>query len=109
MKYNKKTSTIGDHSFATANKTEIDKLKKRIDKLSMITEGLWLIVRDELKLSDEKLKEKIKNDLVDDSLEGSIYSKAAKACKNCGNPLQADKSVCIYCGKEAGDDVFRHF
>lgn len=107
MKFNKK-STIGNSAFDSANKTEIDKLKKKVDKLSMITEGLWLIIRDELKLSDDKLKEKIKKELIDDNLEGSIYSKAAKACKHCSNPLQEGKSLCIYCGKEAGEDVFRH-
>lgn len=89
--------------------TEARHLKYKFEKLMLVTEALWEIVKDHTKGTDEELKEKIKQiDLKDGKLDGKVAEGPAEKCKKCGQIMQKNKTICIYCGAEnKNDDVFK--
>lgn len=89
--------------------TEITFLKQKVEKLMMITEALWLIVKETNNLTDEELKEKILQvDLKDGKLDGRVAANAEETdyCPKCGQVLQKNKYVCIYCGAKIDNPDF---
>lgn len=77
-------------------------LKQKVEKLMLITEAMWLILKETTKCTDEELKEKMRQlDLKDDKLE----VKASK-CPKCGKILQKNMPSCIYCGTQNEQEVF---
>jgi ribosomal protein L32 len=89
--------------------TEVRYLKYKYEKLILVTEALWEIVKEHTKCTDEELKEKIKQiDMKDGKLDGKVAEPPPKKCKKCGQTMQNNRTVCIYCGTEnKNDDVFK--
>ncbi len=91
--------------------TEIAFLKQKVEKLMMISEALWLFLKETNNLTDEDLKEKIiEIDLKDGQLDGKVSAnaEAPDICTVCGQVLQKNKYVCIYCGAEINNsNVFK--
>ena len=86
-------------------------MRQDIEKLYMLVEALWLIVRETSGLEDEDLVELVKQvDLQDGRLDGRNSANAAvRKCANCGKTILRGKSKCAYCGSELHDDaLFRH-
>ncbi len=74
----------------------------------MITEALWTIVKEELKIDDEQLQRRI---IEIDMRDGKYDGKAARdggpqSCPNCARPISNRRPVCIYCGKQILPDPF---
>ena len=86
-------------------------MRQDIEKLYMLVEALWLIVKATSGMNDEDLAELVKQiDLQDGKLDGRNSSNAAiRKCANCGRILLRGQSKCAYCGKEFHDAApFRH-
>ncbi|OPZ90776.1 MAG: hypothetical protein BWY74_02203 [Firmicutes bacterium ADurb.Bin419] len=91
------------------SRPELFLLLKKVEKLMMITEALWLILKETNNLTDEELKEKILQvDLKDGKLDGRVAANAdgIEYCPQCGQVLQKNKYVCIYCGAEIENPDF---
>jgi len=79
-----------------------------VEKLFMITEALWEILKFHHGYTDEELGEMIqKIDLSDERLDG----KAAKdtpppACAECGRTIIRRQAKCLCCGADAPPQVF---
>ena len=99
---NKQTNLASSQATAAAtdakNKSNI--LEGDVDKLFMITEALWEILKTEHGYTDEKLMDKIQEiDLKDGQLDGKCArSKIKPDCPNCGKKLMGNRPVCLYCG-----------
>ena len=86
-------------------------MRQDIEKLYMLVEALWLVVKETSGMNDEDLAELVKQiDLQDGKLDGRNSSNAAiRKCANCGRILLRGQSKCAYCGKEFQDAaLFRH-
>ncbi len=59
--------------------------------------------------TDEDLKEIIREvDMKDGKLDGKVAAETPGTCPNCGQTLQKNKNICIYCGTEIEiEDVFQ--
>lgn len=89
--------------------TEVAFLKQKVEKLMMITEALWIVLKETTNYTDEDLKEIIREvDMKDGKLDGKVAAETPGTCPNCGQTLQKNKNICIYCGTEIEiEDVFQ--
>jgi len=82
-----------------ARKTVQD-LEERIDKLTLICMALWSFLKDQNKLTEETLLERIKEiDLRDGQIDGKV-SKDVARCSQCDRVMSPRHTRCIYCGAE---------
>ena len=86
-------------------------LRQDIEKLYLLVETLWSILKEKTGLADEYLLELVKQlDLADGKLDGCNRANAdIRKCSNCGKTILKGQSKCAYCGEEAKDvSLFRH-
>ena len=86
-------------------------LRQDIEKLYMLIEALWAIVKESTGLKDEDLVKLVHEiDLQDGKLDGRNSANAeVRKCSQCGRTLLQGQSKCSYCGTDFADDaLFRH-
>lgn len=92
---------------AAADRAEIEALRLDVEKLFMITEAFWVILKDRHGYTDEQLGEMIREiDLRSGRLDGRRQKLPNPACPECGRTLISNHSVCLYCGAEVPRDPF---
>ena len=80
-------------------KTAADEMKFEIERLLMITEALWDILKEKHGYSDEELLRRVSNiDLRDGKLDGRVAPSPRPPCPKCGRALSKTRVKCIYCG-----------
>jgi len=78
-----------------------------VEKLFMITEALWSILKEQHGYTDDDLGEMIQNiDLRDGRLDGKVAKKQNPLCPECGRTLMGKHPVCLYCGTAVVRDPF---
>jgi hypothetical protein len=81
---------------------DIRELEKRFDALSLTCAALWELLRQETRMSDEQLVDKIQEiDLQDGSLDGKV-AHDAKQCPKCPQKNHPHRDTCLYCGATLG-------
>jgi rRNA maturation endonuclease Nob1 len=79
-------------------RTELEELGRRVERLSLMTEALWTLLRTRLKLTDEELVELARQiDLSDGHLDGRVR-RASAECSGCGRMVAKKHVKCLYCG-----------
>ncbi|MHC4995338.1 MAG: hypothetical protein ACYTGQ_09830 [Planctomycetota bacterium] len=80
--------------------TETKLLRAEIDRLYLINEALWTVVRDAVGLDDQKLIDAMEEiDLRDGRLDGRAEAThAPDHCPNCRRTMLRHRPLCIYCG-----------
>jgi hypothetical protein len=80
--------------------TEQQRIQREIEKLLMITEALWRIVKEEHGYSDELLIQKIQEvDMRDGTLDGRVSKSAERpTCPKCGRVIIRNQHACLFCG-----------
>jgi len=84
----------------TASQAELDLLKLYVERLSMITEALWITLKERHGYSDEDLMKQIEEiDLRDGRLDGHASSSETPSCPQCKRMHVAKhRPMCLYCG-----------
>jgi len=81
-------------------------LQADIDKLFMITQALWEILKTQHGYSDGLLMKKVTEiDMSDGKLDGKVAKRARPDCLSCGRKL-GRTPVCLYCGTFTPRDPF---
>ncbi|MFC1744479.1 hypothetical protein ACFL35_10840 [Candidatus Riflebacteria bacterium] len=107
-----KTSTSGSADVPTPaasrqEQKQIESLQDDVERLLMITEALWAMLKEEHGYEDEKLVEMITEiDLRDGKLDGRVAIDDPEPCPNCKRKLQRNRNICIYCGTSVQKGVF---
>jgi hypothetical protein len=93
---------------ASEAKSEVGELRAEIDRLLMVTEALWTILKEEHNLDENKLGDYIREiDLRDGRLDGRVAKTSGPAeCPSCQRKLSRRHYKCIYCGAEVTPDTF---
>ena len=93
---------------ARDTKTEVNMLKCEIERLLMITEALWTIIKEKSGCDDRELVKRITEiDLRDGKLDGRVaVKKGPLHCPRCKRTLSKRIPVCIYCGTAVAKDPF---
>lgn len=87
---------------ATQAGNQVAHLRREVNRLLMITEALWEILRDREGLTDNQLVGKIDEiDMRDGAIDGQRAKEAPTDCAECGRTLARRQPVCIYCGTDA--------
>ncbi|MFC4994751.1 hypothetical protein [Rubritalea tangerina] len=81
-------------------RTENEAIKFDVEKLFMITEALWEILKHQHGYTDEQLTQMIQDiDLRDGKLDGKVAKTSQPtACSGCGRTLIQRQAKCLYCG-----------
>jgi hypothetical protein len=75
-------------------------IKVDVEKLLMISEALWTILKEKHGYTDDELIRRIENiDLRDGKLDGKVAKSPAKPCPACNRVLIGNRPVCLYCGQ----------
>ena len=86
-------------------------MRQDIEKLYLLVEALWAIVKNTTNLTDEDLSKLVcEIDLQDGRQDGRNASNTeVRKCSGCGRTLLRGQSRCTYCGEELHNDaIFRH-
>ena len=86
-------------------------MRQDIEKLFLIVEALWAIVKETSNLKDEDFAELIRQiDLQDGRLDGrNSTTVEILKCTKCGKTLLHGQTRCAYCGEELHfNSLFRH-
>ncbi len=90
-----------------ADRSEIAAIRLDVEKLFMITEAFWIILKDRHGYTDEQLGDMIREiDLRSGSLDGRRLKQPNPDCPKCGRTLISRHSVCLYCGSVVARDPF---
>jgi hypothetical protein len=82
-------------------KTEVDELRHDLERLMLVTEALWRIVRERLQCTEAELVQRIQEiDMEDGKLDGRKAPTPARDCPHCQRKLLKHQPRCFYCGKE---------
>jgi len=100
MDYGLPATAAAAESAARAARTDVELVKHDINRLLLITEALWTILKAEHGYTDEVLTKKIAElDLQDGKLDGRGFKDQPQECPSCGRLNAAKRPFCIYCGK----------
>jgi hypothetical protein len=82
-------------------------LEGRCDRLALLCEALWTMVRDYGGFTENELLERINLiDLEDGKLDGKKKSSGPAICPKCAKPVSKRFNKCIYCSTELQRDPF---
>ena len=71
-----------------------------VEKLFMLTEALWTILKEKHGCTDAELVQRVQEiDLRDGKLDGKV-AKVNPDCPKCRRKLMGKRPVCLYCGAE---------
>lgn len=83
--------------------TQIEFLARDVERLSMVTQALWQILKEEHGYDDEVLRARVMSIDLADRTEGGH---APQPCDQCHRPIAKRHTRCLYCGAERKVDPF---
>jgi hypothetical protein len=96
-------------SEASSARNEARAATQEIERLLMITEALWLFLKEEHGYTDEDLIKKIAEiDIRDGRIDGRVQAEpsAPKDCPQCGRAVGKGRAACLYCATPVVRDPF---
>jgi hypothetical protein len=85
-------------SSAHSAQSELADLRASVDRLTLVNQALWELIRDQSALREEDLLARIEAiDLRDGILDGRMATDVAK-CPACERPNRSQRARCLYCG-----------
>lgn len=89
-------------------RTQSEAIQGDVERLFMITEALWTILKKEHGYSDEDLGLLIQEiDLRDGKLDGKVSKQQNPTCPECNRTLIGRHQMCLYCGAAVARDPFQ--
>jgi hypothetical protein len=80
---------------------EVTLLRSDVEKLLMISEALWTMLKEQHGYTDEQLSKRVEEiDMRDGKLDGKVARNSPRACPACGKTLLRNRPVCMYCGQQ---------
>jgi hypothetical protein len=82
-------------------------LELDVERLLMISEALWNMLKEKHGYTDEALEKRIMDiDLRDGKFDGRVADSPPGKCPNCERTLMKRRPRCLYCGETVGIDAF---
>jgi hypothetical protein len=92
---------------ADAVKSDVMSLELELERLLMLTEALWQIIKEHHGYTDDELIRRVAMiDLKDGVLDGRVAKSPPAQCPKCHRPLNKRHVTCIYCGTQMVQDPF---
>ena len=100
-------SAGSDASKAVVSTTDVDMLRNEVERLMMISEALWDMLKERHGYRDVDLIKRVAEiDMKDGQLDGRVQKTEPKACPHCRRKLTRRRMICLYCGKPVLPEVF---
>ena len=100
-------ATPGAPSAAVDAKTIAQAARADIERLLMITEALWQILKEQHGYTDAELFRRITEiDLRDGRADGRVAPSPPRKCPHCDRVMVKNRPICIFCGKPSLVDPF---
>ncbi len=95
-------SSVGDDIIRAKRQTnyELDGIDQRIDRLTLLCEAMWELMRQTTGLTDEHLAHKVAQLDATDGRTDLKRAKTSTAC-GCGAMVPAKSMMCQFCGAPA--------
>lgn len=88
--------------------SEIEILKAEVERLLLITESLWDILKEKHGYTDDELIRRIGEiDYRDGKLDGRVQGAPPDVCPHCQRTLIKKRPFCMYCGKPVATNPFQ--
>ncbi len=98
---------VGSQLQAQRAKTEAEMLAYDVERLLMITEALWAILKEKFGYTDAELVNRvIEIDQRDGNIDGRVAASPPPLCPRCNRTLERKRPFCIYCGQLIARDPF---
>jgi hypothetical protein len=94
-------STTASNARADASDAQrkITSLESDVERLLMMTEALWGILKEQLNYTDDELLRRVQEiDMRDGVLDGKVSKSAPKKCTSCDRTVMKKRPQCLYCG-----------
>lgn len=83
-----------------------DELRARCDRLALVCETMWTLMRDRLNLTEADLIDRLHDiDLADGKLDGKVR-RPPTSCPKCARRVSQRFAHCMYCGAELPQEAF---
>ena len=87
--------------------TDVNLLKQDVERLLMITEALWGILKEKHGYNDNELILRVSRiDVRDGKLDGRVAAGPPSECPNCHHVMTRHRAICMYCGKPVAVNPF---
>ena len=84
-----------------------DRLKADIERLLLISEALWQILKEQHGYEDEELVRRVLEiDNRDGRIDGKLAARPPGNCPHCNRPVVRNRRFCIYCGEPTPVELF---
>ena len=98
---------VSPYADSSSNQGKHADLTHDIERLLMITEALWAILKEKHGYTDSELMRRVALiDLRDGKLDGKVSKVEPAPCPRCGKVLNKRHPRCIYCGEAIVQDPF---
>lgn len=98
------------HSAAERARSQAEGLKSDVEKLFLISQALWTLLKEQHGYTDEDLLKRVTEiDLQDGKLDGKLAKLPVDQrpnCNECGRKLMGKRQSCMYCGAKQPTDPF---
>ncbi len=75
-------------------------LRSDVERLMIIAEALWEILRDRFGLDDAELFRRMAEiDLRDGRADGRLAPSPPRPCPDCGRVMSRGRPICLFCGR----------
>ncbi len=91
---------------ATSQKSEIELLREQVERITLLNQALWELVRERLQLSDADLEKSAQQVDLRDGVQDGRMSEHPLQCPKCGRVSNSRHKKCLYCGLLFEGDAF---
>jgi hypothetical protein len=91
---------------ATNQKSEIELMREHVERLSLLNQAMWELVRDRLQLTDADLEKAAQEVDLRDGKQNGRLSEHPLQCPRCGRVSNSRLKKCMYCGLLFEGDTF---
>ena len=108
--YVAQTSAQQARDIANESMISSGKSRKNTERLYMVVQAMWELLREKVGMTDADLKAKIRElDMRDGRLDGQDATQTVpQVCHQCGRTILAGQVQCAWCGAQYDGDVFGH-
>ncbi|HUU32157.1 MAG TPA: hypothetical protein VMY69_08675 [Phycisphaerae bacterium] len=92
---------------ARGARMEVELLRMDVERLLIISEALWRLLREKGGYADEDLVNRmVEIDMRDGALDGKVAKGPPATCPHCKRTLHKRRPWCLYCGGQVLQDPF---
>ena len=94
-------------SESRATGTAVELMEYDIERLLMITEALWGLLKEQHGYTDADLIQRVASiDARDGRIDGRVAASPPRPCPHCGRIVERKRPRCLYCGHMVPMDPF---